>query len=164
MPLSTIEYTLYFTRSTQHSVFKVLWWQAISKTLICDFESVLILALRCHFPNSRLKGCFFHHIKAIWTKVQDRSLDWFASTTVKQRQEASTHTDVSSLLAYTHPTDELHCSTDIRGHREHTTPTALYLLPRDLLSGSFPPALWNVSQETVRTNNTVEGWHNLTDP
>ena len=25
MPLSTIEYTLYFTRSTQHSVFKVLW-------------------------------------------------------------------------------------------------------------------------------------------
>ena len=28
------------------------------------------------------------------------------------------------------------------------------------LSGSFPPALWNVSQETVCTNNSVEGWHN----
>ena len=55
----------------------------------------------------------------------------------------STQADVSSLLAYTHPTDELHCGTNIRGHREHTSPpTALYLLPRDL-------AQWILSSSPV---------------
>ena len=37
--------------------------------VMSDFESGLIPTLRSHFPNSNIKGCYFHHCRAIWTKV-----------------------------------------------------------------------------------------------
>ena len=42
--------------------------------LMCDFEAGLIPALRTHLPNSAVKGCYFHHTKALWAHVQDYGL------------------------------------------------------------------------------------------
>ena len=36
--------------------------------LMCYFEAGLIPALRTHLPNSAVKGCYFHHTKALWAQ------------------------------------------------------------------------------------------------
>ena len=44
------------------------------ETLMSDFETGLLPALQQHFPNAAVRGCYFHHTKAIWAKVQEFGL------------------------------------------------------------------------------------------
>ncbi|KAL4092015.1 hypothetical protein QTP88_026598 [Uroleucon formosanum] len=39
-----------------------------------DFEQPFILAFKDVFPNSEIKGCFFHFQKFIWRKIQENGL------------------------------------------------------------------------------------------
>ena len=65
-------------RETYHEVFDTLRRKMAETNLVLnptklmlDFESGLLPALRTQFPNATIKGCYFHHIKAIWSHVQD---------------------------------------------------------------------------------------------
>ena len=48
MPLSTIEYTLYFTHSTQHSVFKVVCFNLVTLVILCKVGEVHIFKHRLY--------------------------------------------------------------------------------------------------------------------
>ncbi|KRY50954.1 hypothetical protein T03_2785 [Trichinella britovi] len=39
-------------------------------TIICDFETALIPAIRGYFPNTRVQGCYFHFCQAVHRKVE----------------------------------------------------------------------------------------------
>ena len=39
-------------------------------TIICDFEYALHKSLRSYFPNTALRGCYFHLVKSWWRKAQ----------------------------------------------------------------------------------------------
>ena len=128
--------------------------------LICDFESGLLPALRCHFPNSRLKGCFFHHTKAIWTKVQDLGLVCQYNSDSNVRKQVRTLMSLAFLPILILRTNFTVVQTSEVTENTPALQQLCTYYQETWLSGSFPPALWNVSQETVRTNNSVEGWHN----
>ncbi|XP_003382093.1 conserved hypothetical protein [Trichinella spiralis] len=38
-------------------------------TIICDFETALIPAIRGYFPNTRVQGCYFYFCQAVHRKV-----------------------------------------------------------------------------------------------
>ncbi|KRY41009.1 PiggyBac transposable element-derived protein 4 [Trichinella spiralis] len=38
-------------------------------TIICDFETALIPAIRGYFPNTRVQGCYFHFYQVVHRKV-----------------------------------------------------------------------------------------------
>ncbi|KRX52259.1 hypothetical protein T09_6919 [Trichinella sp. T9] len=41
----------------------------MKNTIICDFETALIPAIRGYFPNTRVQGCYFHFCQAVHRKV-----------------------------------------------------------------------------------------------
>ena len=43
-------------------------------TVLSDFESGLIEAVRIQFPNAKHSSCHFHFSQAVWRKVQDLGL------------------------------------------------------------------------------------------
>ena len=40
----------------------------------CDFEKSLINSIRDEFKGSKIYGCYFHYIKALWKKARNLSL------------------------------------------------------------------------------------------
>ncbi|XP_003369019.1 conserved hypothetical protein [Trichinella spiralis] len=43
-------------------------------TIICDFETALIPAIRGYFPNMRVQGCYFHFCQTVHKKVSELEL------------------------------------------------------------------------------------------
>lgn len=43
-------------------------------TFQIDFENAVIKAIHKEFPNSNIKGCYFHYTQAIYRKVKSNSL------------------------------------------------------------------------------------------
>ncbi|KRX53244.1 hypothetical protein T09_2547 [Trichinella sp. T9] len=41
----------------------------MKNTIICDFETALIPAIRGYFPNTRVQGCYFHFCQAVHRKL-----------------------------------------------------------------------------------------------
>jgi hypothetical protein len=41
---------------------------------MCDFEKSLLKAIKQEFNNSKINGCFFHYVKALWKKVRKLGL------------------------------------------------------------------------------------------
>ena len=41
---------------------------------ICDFERSLIKAIKEVFNKSRINGCYFHYVKALWKKMKSYGL------------------------------------------------------------------------------------------
>ena len=63
-------------RETYYEVFDTLRRKMAQTNLVLnpnklmlDFESGLLPALRTQFPNATIKGCYFHHTKAIWINL-----------------------------------------------------------------------------------------------
>ncbi len=44
------------------------------RSINVDFELANILAIRNHYPNSSIHGCYFHFCQAIYRKVQELGL------------------------------------------------------------------------------------------
>lgn len=42
-------------------------WQPL--TIIVDFEKAAIAAIRTMFPNTTIRGCWFHSSQVVWRKV-----------------------------------------------------------------------------------------------
>ncbi|KAL8621483.1 hypothetical protein ACOMHN_058244 [Nucella lapillus] len=69
------------SRHSYHQLFEVVKRKMAEVDLVfspdeimSDFESGLIPAVRHNFPNTRHKGCYFHHSQAIWRRVQQLGL------------------------------------------------------------------------------------------
>ncbi|KRX52339.1 hypothetical protein T09_8734 [Trichinella sp. T9] len=62
-------------------------------TIICDFETALIPAIRGYFPNTRVQGCYFHFCQAVHRKVGELGLK------TRYRQHGETRGKIKMLLA-----------------------------------------------------------------
>ncbi|KRY31149.1 hypothetical protein T01_13745 [Trichinella spiralis] len=62
-------------------------------TIICDFETALIPAIRGYFPNTRVQGCCFHFCQAVHRKVGELGLK------TRYRTEEPTKRKIRMLLA-----------------------------------------------------------------
>ena len=128
--------------------------------LMSDFESGLLPALRAHFPNAAIKGCYFHHTKAIWSKVQELGLvvPFNSTPTVRREIRKMMHLAFLPVLVVVR-TSFLAIKTSPAMQTEPLQQLCSYY-SNTWLNGNFPMSTWNISQEVMRTNNSVEGWHN----
>ena len=154
-------------RETYYEVFDTLRRKMAETNLVLnptklmlDFESGLLPALRTQFPNATIKGCYFHYTKAIWSHVQDLGLvtDYNDNKAVKK-----TIRMLMSLAFLPRPLVRPNFFI-IEGSNTVLNSDKLQTLcnyfKETWLNGPFDIWLWNVNQETLRTNNLVEGWHN----
>ncbi len=44
------------------------------RTINVDFELAMIQAIRIHYPNANIHGCYFHFCQAVYRKIQDLGL------------------------------------------------------------------------------------------
>ena len=125
------------------------------KELVLDFEAAVWLAARDILPQIQLRGCSFHWAQAVWRKVQHVGLQAAYS------EDADMHKIIKMLLALPFPP------------AEHIPPAFTYLQGKaatDQLSELmryvetawingriWRPRSWSIYQQSVRTNNDVEG-------
>ncbi|KAL8599921.1 hypothetical protein ACOMHN_057698 [Nucella lapillus] len=129
-----------------------------------DFEQAVLQACRIVFPQSSLRGCFFHFSQSIWRKVQNLGL------TTAYRDDPEVR-DIVRLLAVMPivPEDQL----DEAWISIHAAAPCNKPGVGDLLNymvhtwmGDYPVfnrQLWNqynnLGEESVRTNNHLESFH-----
>ena len=127
--------------------------------IFTDFEAALMPTLRSHFPTSTHKGCYFHFTQAIWRQVQSLGLstDYNNNASVKKSIRVLMATAFLPLLCVRPAVDLLESDEIVA-----STPALarLFAYFRSTWLTCFPPAMWNVFNEGIRTNNQVEGWHN----
>ncbi|KAF0722630.1 MULE domain-containing protein [Aphis craccivora] len=103
------------------------------KTIMVDFEKAAMNAINYEFPETEVKGCFFHFSQCIWRQIQDAGLQ----TRYKD--------DVTFALQVR----KLPRCIDRRQKRR---------APKFDISIWNCYSL--VSEDLLRTNNAVEGWQN----
>jgi hypothetical protein len=101
-----------------------------------DFELSMLNAIRSHFPNAIIHGCYFHYCQAVYRKLAD---DYF----------------VEYILQYMSNDDEL------RELSPAIDNFADYLTTQWFENASVPQAIWNIydRDDDDRTNNCCECWH-----
>ena len=149
---------------------KILCPYACPTHLIVDFEKAAINAFKSHFPQTQVKGCFFHLTQNVCRKIQELGLK------KKYQQDPSfglqirmipvlafaTSTDVPELfnqLFMELPTDAydlaLYFESTYIGRHISDTPI--------VIPSTFPLSMWNnhlmVHYGLPRTRNSVEAWH-----
>jgi len=129
-------------------------------TVQTDFEQAAIRALQHEFPESEVKGCFFHFTQALWRKIQDLGL------AVPYKEDDSVKTwarraaglpllpaaDVQDVWV-----DVMEETPDIHGAELFNDYMVTTWVDTD---ARFPISLWN-HHDTAgpRTNNNLEGFH-----
>ncbi len=125
--------------------------------VVADFESALWRAVEKVFPDAGIKGCVFHWTQAIWRKVQALGL---AST--YQNNDAA-HKFIRQIMALPFLPHE-HIPQMFMELKDLATSPALrslveYVQATWLESTVLSPDRWSIFNQSVCTNNDVEGWH-----
>ena len=123
---------------------------------IVDFESGLWKAIPKVYPNVNLKGCSFHWTQAVWRKIQLLGLQQ------QYINNSSTHDFCRKLMALPFLSAE-HIETAFRNIQEVSSNRVEEELTTYIgntwITGQWQPRDWSVFNQSVRTNNDVEGWH-----
>jgi len=129
-------------------------------TIQTDFEQAAIRAVQLEFPDTEVKGCFFHFTQALWRKIQDIGL----AVPYKEDDAVKTWVRRAAGLPLIPPEDVQ----DVWVEAMEETP-AIHDAQRfnDYMvttwvddDARFPIALWNHFHTTgPRTNNNLEGFH-----
>ncbi|KAG4056787.1 hypothetical protein PC123_g8184 [Phytophthora cactorum] len=80
------------------------------KDVVCDFEDALIIAVRDHFPSTRIIGCLFHFKQACRRKMKKYQLSETKSATLPsiadiQDSESEDESDSDSIDDNNHEED-----------------------------------------------------------
>lgn len=139
-----------------------------------DFEQPFILAFKEVFPNSEIKGCFFHFQQCIWRKIQENGL----------QNKYAVDSDFSLQIRYLSALAFVPINNVIQ-YFEKIISSYYFVENENILSklvdyfedtwigrpnrrkcrrlAKFSIEMWNcydsVLQNLPRTNNSVEGWH-----
>ena len=137
-------------------------------SIMVDYEAAIINTIRDNFPNTDVKGCFFHLSQNIFRKIQEHGLQ------VKYQDDSDFALQLKMIpaLAFVPIQDVIKAfdalSEILPGEAQ---PILDYFednyLGRPQRHGRRQPTftidLWNMSQrveeELPKTNNNVEGWH-----
>ena len=131
--------------------------------VVTDFEVSLISAIETEFPQSTVKGCYFHFTQSVWRRVVELGL----AVPFKRDKALSNFVRKLMSLAYL-PTavvgqnfQLIHgCRTIRRLVRRYPAVGELIrYFYRNYIIGQFRPPMWNVfnRDSTSRNNNYVEG-------
>ena len=132
-------------------------------TILSDFESGLIAAIRQQFPNAKHSGCHFHFTQAVIRKVRDLGLA--IPYLNPETPEISKFVQMCMALAFI-PEHEVIEQFDIC--EKSVLPTESFALTEFIsyfrltwLNSIFSISLWNKygMDYLHRTNNQVESWH-----
>ncbi|KRX56189.1 hypothetical protein T09_15766, partial [Trichinella sp. T9] len=124
-------------------------------TIICDFETALIPAIRGYFPNTRVQGCYFHFCQAVHRKVGELGLK------TRYRTEEPTKRKIRMLLATAFlPVPHVNTGVSLleAGTTGNLSALFQYFRQEGMIDERLP--LWNVYNVNIRTNNHLEGWYN----
>ena len=138
------------------------------QSVLVDYERAAVNALQNAFPQTNVKGCFFHLSQNIYRKVQSNGLqEQYGSDA-----DVNLHIRMIAALAFVKE-DEVEDAFETL--QDNITPEVVPILDyfEDVYIGrvrrcrrrtpTFPKSMWNmyarVHEELPRTNNAVEGWH-----
>lgn len=137
------------------------------ESVLADFESASMNAIREVFPNSRIVGCFFHLAQSLWRKIQQCKL------TELYRSQEDVRLKLKMLLALSFvPENDVQFALEIitEDFPEQLQPITEYwecnYVGRRLhnIAPRFPIETWNmfnrVSSSLPKSNNSLEAWHN----
>ena len=123
-------------------------------TIMSDFESGLIPAVRQCFPQSRHRGCHFHFCQAIYRNVQRLGLVGAYDSQPDVRLQ------VRQLMALAFlPVAVVRITFNNLEAQSNPVLQPLFQYFRQEWLTTVPTVMWNVSHQDIRTNNDCEGWH-----
>lgn len=146
------------------------------ETIMVDFEAAAINSLHEYFPNTRIRGCFYHFSQCLWRKIQS-----CAEVLSRYINDEIFALNIRKLLsiAFVPPNDVIASFEQLTNFNFFNLNSELlqplmdyiednfigrYLRPPQRRTPPFPHTLWNqyeaVQTHIARTNNNVEGWHN----
>lgn len=143
--------------------------------LIVDFDLAFIYAFEEFFAECDIHGCYFHWTQCIWRKIQNLHMQQ------KYQNDEDFSFQIKKLLALAFVKPE-----DVIKFYEELIESEYYVTNEDYLkpllnyfettwirkknrrgrckAPIFPIELWNcfdsIIEDSPRTNNAVEGWHN----
>jgi len=128
-------------------------------TLVSDFESSSIAAVKQQFPRARHVGCFFHFCQAVWRRIQELGL----ARRYKFDPDFQLHVKSHMALAFLPPADIPEIAQELRQNYQRDDAVRAFheYFAATWLDGVFQLSLWNQYDVPAfcRTNNTVESWH-----
>ena len=138
--------------------------------MILDFEKAVINSFEQVWPDTFIKGCFFHLTQNVWRRVQSEGLQ----SEYNQDEELAIRIRLLPALAFAAPHEIPHLFYTVVQQLPMPQATGLVLyfqntyIERILPGGTyrealFPIGVWNYHFETPfglpRTTNIVEAWH-----
>ena len=154
---------------TMWRMIKELCPTACPSHMIVDFEKAAINAFMEYFPDTAIKGCFFHLSQNIWRKVQEFGLQ----SRYQQDSVFALKIRMLPALAFATPTDipELFTELFMEPPPEayelasyfESTYIGRHIAGSIVIPSMFPIEMWNnhnlVHHGIPRTTNAVEAWH-----
>ena len=151
-------------------------WEQVNKLcphaeplhMLMDFEKAAINSFQQYWPNTQVKGCFFHLTQNIWRKVQGVGLqtqytedaDLEMLIRLLPALAFAAQNEVSELLTLVAQQLPMPEASDLILYFENTV--GRFLPGGSFQAPLFPIPMWNYFYETLfglpRTNNAVEAW------
>ena len=128
------------------------------ETWMIDFEVAARNAVGGIFPNTTIRGCFFHYTQCIWRKVQNCGL----TTEFRENEEFHRLVRRAGVL----PLVPGHRVEDVwfQALEDSDDQTAPVMRFKDYVTETWVEGhleMWNhFDHDGPRTTNAVEGWHN----
>lgn len=130
-----------------------------------DFEQAVWQACRSVFPSCRLHGCFFHWCQSVWRKVQEIGLQSEYSNDPTAKRVIRHLFGLPFLPHALIPrTFRLLCydanTSKLRSLFRYVQRTWIRQTVSHNNLNMWRPFHWSVFGRDMRTNNSLEGWHN----
>ena len=126
--------------------------------VVVDFEGAIWKALKSQMPNVSIKGCAFHWAQAVWRRIQEVGLQ------VAYVNDSAVHNLLRMFLALPFLPEEhilpAFTKLDTKAQSPQLQSVSNYIKRTWLENDMWPPKVWSVFEQSVRTNNDCEGWHN----
>lgn len=133
------------------------------KTVMIDFEVAMISAIRNFNQDIEIKGCLFHFGQCLWRRIQFHKLGQLYN----EDQHFKINFNRIKSLAFLDPSEFAEAVPILLEEllileNDDVNQLIMYLELNWLNHDArFPWSMWNhASNESARTTNAVEGWHN----
>ncbi|CAF1433378.1 unnamed protein product [Rotaria sp. Silwood1] len=161
---SAADYTKFFQKLLEVDDFA-------PESILSDYESGTIKAIKDFFPNAIHRGCLFHFGQCVWRHIQDNGLS------KKYQDDENFRLNVRKLLSlpFVPVVDVVEAFNLVADNFDDDGDTLLEYFEKTWIGEKkkrgagrkkpkFNYELWNVYERVInnlpRSNNSVEGWHN----